>query len=101
MLPPYDVFMFGLTRSDYTLSSVSVAWAKEWATTNRVFYIDRPFSIKDILTEWNAPGFRQRLSALFLGRNIYKKIEFDQCSFIQVTPMLSLPLNFLPDGRLY
>ena len=50
MLPKYDLFMFGLTRSDFKLSSVSVAWAKEWAKTNRVFYIDRPFSLKDIKT---------------------------------------------------
>jgi hypothetical protein len=51
MLPKYDLFMFGLTRDDYALSSVSLAWAKEWAKTNRVFYFDRPYSIKDVKTD--------------------------------------------------
>ncbi len=101
MLPPYDVFMFGLTRSDYTLSSVSVAWAKEWAKSNRVFYIDRPYSIKDVKHEWNFPAFKNKLKALFLGRDIYQTIHFEQCSFIQVTPLISLPLNFLPEGKIY
>lgn len=101
MLPPYDVFMFGLTRSDYNLSSVSVAWAKEWAKSNRVFYIDRPYSIKDVIHEWNLPAFKRKLKALFLGRDIYHTIHFEQCSFIQVTPLISLPLNFLPEGKIY
>ncbi len=101
MLPAYDVFMFGLTRCDYTISSVSVGWAKEWAKTNRVFYIDRPFSIKDIKYDWKLPRFRRRMKALFLGRDIYHTIQFEHSEFIQVTPLLSLPLNFLPEGRIY
>ncbi len=101
MLPKYDLFMFGLTRSDFKLSSVSVAWAKEWAKTNRVFYIDRPFSIKDIKDEWSDPAFKKRMNALVLGTNIYSEIKFPQVSFTQVTPRLSLPINFLPEGGLY
>ncbi|MBC7384155.1 MAG: glycosyltransferase [Bacteroidia bacterium] len=101
MLPLYDVFMFGLTRSDYPLSSVSVAWAKEWAKTNRVFYIDRPFSLKDIRKEWHTPKFKKRLNALFLGKDTYKTIAVEQGDFVQVTPLLSLPVNFLPQGKLY
>ena len=101
MLPEYDLFMFGLTRSDFKLSSVSVAWAKEWAKTNRVFYIDRPFSLKDIKDEWHDPAFKKRFNALVLGNNIYSEIKFPQVSFTQVTPRLSLPINFLPEGGLY
>ncbi len=101
MLPDYDVFMFGLTRSDYTLSSVSVAWAKEWAKTNRVFYIDRPFSIKDVRHDWKYPQFRKRIRALFFGKDMYHPNQFDMPNFIQVTPRISLPLNFLSDGKLY
>lgn len=101
MLPKYDLFMFGLTRSDFKLSSVSVAWAKEWAKTNRVFYIDRPFSFKDIKDEWSDPALKKRMNALVLGKNIYSEIKFPQVSFTQVTPRLSLPINFLPEGGLY
>lgn len=101
MLPKYDLFMFGLTRSDYPLSSVSVAWAKEWAKTNRVFYFDRPFSIKDIKHDWNLQQFKKRRKAIILGANIYHTIQIGDVSFIQVTPRVSLPLNFLPEGGLY
>lgn len=100
-LPDYDLFMFGLTRSDYTLSSVSVAWAKEWARTNRVFYFDRPFSIKDIQHDWNYPQFKHRRKAILLGSNRYHTIQFGDVTFIQVTPRISLPLNFLPEGKPY
>lgn len=98
---PYDVFMFGLTRSDYTLSSVSVAWTKEWAKTRRVFYFDRPFSIKDVKSDWNLPQFQHRKKAVLFGLNPYKTIQLGNVEVIQVSPMMSLPLNFLPDGKLY
>lgn len=98
---PYDVFMFGLTRSDYTLSSVSVAWSKEWAKTRRVFYFDRPFSIKDVKSDWNYPQFQDRKKAVLFGLNPYKKFMLGKVEVIQVTPYMSLPLNFLPEGKLY
>lgn len=100
-LPAYDLFMFGLTRSDYSLSSVSVAWAKEWSKTNRVFYFDRPYSIKDILVDWGQPHFKRRKRALLLGKSLYHEVKFGEVSFIQVTPRLSLPINALPEGWLY
>lgn len=101
MLPKYDVFMFGLTRSEFSLSSVSVAWAKEWAKTNRVFYIDRPYSLRDLVTKIDDPNFRDKFPALFLGENIYREIKFPTVSFTQVTPRITLPINFLPEGNLY
>jgi teichuronic acid biosynthesis glycosyltransferase TuaH len=101
MLPEYDVFMFGLTRSEFSLSSVSVAWAKEWAKTNRVFYIDRPYSLRDLLTKIDDASFRDKFSALFLGENIYREINFPTVSFTQVTPRITLPINFLPEGNFY
>jgi teichuronic acid biosynthesis glycosyltransferase TuaH len=101
MLPNYDVFMFGLTRSEFSISSVSVAWAKEWAKTNRVFYIDRPYSLRDLLTKIDDESFREKFSSLFLGENIYREIQFPTVSFTQVTPRITLPINFLPEGGLY
>lgn len=97
----YDVFMFGLTRSDYTLSSVSVAWTKEWAKTRRVFYFDRPFSIKDVKSDWRLPQFQDRKKAVLFGINPYKKFMLGNVEIIQVTPYMSLPLNFLPEGKVY
>ena len=101
MLPKYDVFMFGLTRSEFSISSVSVAWAKEWAKTNRVFYIDRPYSLRDLLTKIDDESLKDKFSSLFLGENIYREIQFPTVSFTQVTPRITLPINFLPEGGLY
>jgi len=101
MLANYDVFMFGLTRSEFSISSVSVAWAKEWAKTNRVFYIDRPYSLRDLLSKIDDESFKDKFSSLFLGENIYREIQFPTVSFTQVTPRITLPINFLPEGGLY
>jgi len=101
MLAKYDVFMFGLTRSEFSISSVSVAWAKEWAKTNRVFYIDRPYSLRDLLSKIDDKSFKDKFSSLFLGENIYREIQFPTVSFTQVTPRITLPINFLPEGGLY
>jgi len=101
MLAKYDVFMFGLTRSEFSISSVSVAWAKEWAKTNRVFYIDRPYSLRDLLSKIDDESFKDKFSSLFLGENIYREIQFPTVSFTQVTPRITLPINFLPEGGLY
>ncbi|MCA0425999.1 MAG: glycosyltransferase [Bacteroidetes bacterium] len=100
-LPEYDVLMFGLTRSDFPLSSVSLALAREWAKTNRVFYIDRPFSLKDIKDEWQQPGFKERLPALFSLGNPYKTLVYPESSYTRVTPLVNLPINFLPEGPLF
>jgi glycosyltransferase involved in cell wall biosynthesis len=93
--------MFGLTRSEFSISSVSVAWAKEWAKTNRVFYIDRPYSLRDLLTKIDDESLKDKFSSLFLGENIYREIQFPTVSFTQVTPRITLPINFLPEGGLY
>jgi glycosyltransferase involved in cell wall biosynthesis len=101
MLPKYDLFMFGLTRDDYALSSVSLAWAKEWAKTNRVFYFDRPYSIKDVKTDFHLENFRKRLPAILTGHNPYTQVNIGESTFTRVTPQLTLPLNFLSEGNLY
>lgn len=101
MLPSYDLFMFGITRPDSTLSSVSIGMAKEWSKTNRVFYFDRPYSFKDLPEVWNLPSFAERKKSFLKPTNVYKELKGKDYSFIQVTPRLSLPLNFLPEGKLY
>ena len=101
MKPDYDIIMFGLIRTDFKLSSTSVAWAKEWAKTNRVFYIDRPYSIKDVRENWKLPAFKKRMNALFFGKDLYEPNQFGLPDFVQVTPRITLPLNFLPDGVVY
>lgn len=97
----YDVIILGLSRWDYTLGSTTLSFAKEFAKTNRVFYIDRPYSIKDYYSEKHLDTFAHRKNAIFKGRDIYKEVNTDGVSFIAVTPKVNLPINALPKGFLY
>jgi hypothetical protein len=52
-----DFIILGATRWDFKLSSSTFSIAKTLAQNNRVFYIERPFSLKDVITHWNKPQF--------------------------------------------
>lgn len=96
----YDVIIIGLSRWDSSLNSSVLNIAKEWSKTNRVFYIDRPFSIKDYYLKREKEAI-QRKSAVIFGEDIYHTVKFQDGEFVAVTPRLSLPINFIPEGKLY
>ncbi|HRE53106.1 MAG TPA: hypothetical protein PK339_16935, partial [Flavitalea sp.] len=54
-----DIICFSLSRWDAPISSPALSLAKEFAKHNRVFYIDHPFSWKDLITERNTPQVRR------------------------------------------
>ena len=101
MIRDSDIIIFSLSRSDAHISSPSFSLAKEFARNNRVFYIDHPFSIKDFVLEFKTPKVQSRKDALLWGKNIYKKFESTPGNLTIVTPRLTLPINFLPEGTLY
>ena len=96
-----DFIILGATRWDFKLSSSTFSIAKTLAQKNRVFYIERPFSLKDLITHWNNPQFDYRKKAVLFGKNTYKKIEFEHGSLVSVTPKFIFPINFLDSGILY
>jgi len=96
-----DIIIFSLSRWDALYSSPSFSLAKEFAKNNNVFYIDHPFSIKDFLFEYRTPSIQKRKQALLWGRDIYTKAAHLPSQLTIVTPRLTLPINFLPEGRLY
>jgi glycosyltransferase involved in cell wall biosynthesis len=96
-----DFIILGATRWDFKLSSSTFSIAKTLAQNNRVFYIERPFSLKDVITHWNKPQFNYRKKAILFGTNTYKKIDFEHGSLISVTSKFILPINFLDSGKLY
>jgi glycosyltransferase involved in cell wall biosynthesis len=100
MVDNYDVILIGLSRWDNILNSSVLNIASEWAKTNRVFYIDRPFSVKDFFINRDNEAL-QRSSALLFGKNKYRKVSLHQHGIIAVTPSLSLPINILPEGKYY
>ena len=101
MLKNSDLIIFSLSRWDAPYSSPSFSLAKEFSKNNRVFYIDHPFSVKDFVTNYGKPAVRSRKDALLWGKNIYTKSDKYPERLIMVTPRITLPINFLPDGAVY
>lgn len=101
MIKDSDLIIFSLSRWDAPYSSPSFSLAKEFAKNNRVFYIDHPHSLKDFISNYNTPGVQTRKNALLWGKNIYTKSHKLPERLTMVTPRLTLPINFLPDGPVY
>jgi hypothetical protein len=97
----YDLIILGLARWDNTLYSSILGIAKEFAKTNRVFLIDRPFSYKDYLIEKELNPISIRKDAILYGKNIYRNVNLNGTNLVSVTPKMSIPINFLPEGFLY
>ncbi|MBL7783502.1 MAG: oligosaccharide flippase family protein [Saprospiraceae bacterium] len=100
---PDDVVFFTLFRTDNPYSSISLSMAKELAKNHRVFYVNHPYSLKDIVQGWRSGDamLLQRLPHLLTGRVRYEMLESIPKNFIAVQPPATLPINWLPPGRLY
>ena len=90
-----------MSRWDGLYSSASLSLAKELALGNRVVYIDHPFTAKDFFTKHSSKEIQSRKPALLSGKNIFRNPDGFPKNFIAVTPKLVLPVNFLPEGKLY
>ena len=101
MVRDCDIIIFSLSRWDAPISSPSFSLAKEFALKNRVFYIDHPYSLKDFLTAYTNPRVQKRKHALLAGKDIYTKAAGLPDNLTMVTPRLTMPINFLPNGFLY
>ncbi len=95
-----DLIIFSLSRHDSFISSPSFSLAKEFAKHNRVFYIDHPYSLKDLVGERKTAQLKNRYATLFTGKNRYRKVA-GQDNLTVVIPGLTLPVNFFPEGGLY
>lgn len=97
----FDIIIYSLTRWDYPMVGSSMAFAKEYSINHRVFFIDRPYSIKDLFTNFRSYDLKKRLKAILFRKNPYIKVETGYSSFIVAIPGISLPLNFLPKGFIF
>src|SRR5437899_564247 len=96
-----DIIILALSRWDGPYSSTAFSMAKEIAKTNRVFYIDNPFTIKDLIFEFRSDPIQRRWKALLFRKNIFHDIGNANQKLISVTTPLALPINFLPEGKIY
>lgn len=96
-----DIICFSLSRWDAPISSPALSLAKEFAKSNRVFYVEHPYSWKDFLTLRSTPEVQKRKEALLHGENIYGNPSSLPENLTIVTPQITLPINFLPPGFFY
>ena len=94
----FDVIYLSLFRWDGPYSSISEAMSKELSSTNRVFYINHPYSYKDYFTELKGSKYDKRRAGLRSGKIQYEDV-FD--NVVSVVPPLTYPINFLPKGGIY
>jgi len=96
-----DIICFSLSRWDAAISSPAFSLAREFAKTNRVFFIEHPFSWKDYFTYRKTRQVQTRREAMLSGKNIYSNPSGLPANLTIVTPQLTIPVNFLPPGFLY
>jgi glycosyltransferase involved in cell wall biosynthesis len=96
-----DIICLTLSRWDAPISSPSFSLSIEFAKKNRVFYIDHPYSWKDYFKQRRTKEVRSRKNALLKGKNIYSNPPSLPSNVTVVTPRLTLPINFLPPGKMY
>lgn len=96
-----DIIIFSVIRWDQPLAGSAVAVAKELSKNNRVFFVDRPFSLRDLFKDYESFSLRKRLSSVMLRKNPFMEVQTGFSSFVVCTPGLTLPINFLPEGWLF
>lgn len=98
----YDsIILVTASRWDQDYSSASISLARELSKSVKVFFVDNPFTLKDILLGWRTPQIKRRRLAFFFGKNIYRLIEQENPNWIAVTPYAIIPMNWLPSGWSY
>ncbi|MDO8367348.1 MAG: glycosyltransferase [Saprospiraceae bacterium] len=99
----HDVVFFSLFRTDNPYSSISLSMAKELAKNVRVLYVNHPYSWKDIFAGLKNGDsmLRQRLWHLLSFRNRYEHLDAIPENFVAITPPPTLPINWLPPGKIY
>lgn len=96
-----DIVMLALARWDGPYASTAFSLAQELSKNNRVFYIDNPFTLKDVATNLHKPQIQSRLTPLFTGQHIGKQIYEHNPNLINLRTKAVIPINFIPYGKLY
>jgi teichuronic acid biosynthesis glycosyltransferase TuaH len=99
----YDIIFFTLFRTDNPYSSISLSMAKELAKNHRVFYVNHPYSTKDIIGDLKKgdKSLKERLFHLLTGQTRYESVDTIPHNFVAAQPPMTLPINWLPKGKMY
>jgi teichuronic acid biosynthesis glycosyltransferase TuaH len=99
--PGYDIIMMALPRWDAPYSSAAWSLAKALARHTRVFYVDNPVTIKEYFQNRHTPEMKRRKEALFLESDFFTVPDLTNPNLFAITPRVTLPINWLPEGRIY
>ncbi len=96
----YDILIFTYFPWDNPYSSVSFSFAKEFIKNNRVFYVNPPYSYKDVVRLKDEPMTKKRMPAFLKNKMQYEKIEAYP-NIIAAQPPLTIPINWLNNRTMY
>lgn len=96
-----DIIYFTLFPWDHPYSSVSLSFTRAFAQQHRVFYINPPFSMKEMWERRNEEAIQTRFSEQWQRKIRYETIPSLSENVVAVHPPAVLPINFLPQGNLY
>jgi teichuronic acid biosynthesis glycosyltransferase TuaH len=96
-----DIIFLALPRWDGPYSSTAYSLAKALSEHARVFYVDNPFTIKDVLVHRHSAQIALRKNALWRGKDLFLRPDKNHRDLVVVTPRVTLPINWLPPGKVY
>ncbi len=99
--PDYDIIMMALPRWDGPYSSTAFSLARALSEHTRVFYVDNPITIKDYIIHRKLANYQRRRRALFQGADFCASPDRSHPNLFAVTPRVTLPINWLPEGWAY
>jgi len=87
-----------MPRWDHPYASTAINVAKRLAKKNLVFYVERPYTWRDVANIKNE-SIKRRLK-FWLGESYHRPYkELD--NFIYIVPKPQIPVNFLPESKVY
>ncbi len=95
-----DIVYYTLFPWDMPYSSVSLSLAGELKKTSRVFYVNHPYTFKDVLTRAGEPLTRKRAAAMLSGTTFYEEIP-GHPEMTGVQPPAVMPINWLNEGKTF
>jgi teichuronic acid biosynthesis glycosyltransferase TuaH len=93
------IFILGLMKFDEQYESTNFTIARHLAKNNHVFYIDNPFTVKDILRLRKTDQFAKRKRLFWPASHGIIPTNNPKFNVIITPPVASI--NFLPEGSVY
>lgn len=90
--------MLSMSRWDGDFSSASWSLAQTFSADQKVYYVDYPYTVIDVIREWSTGRVKIRRSALLTGRHHCRQVPGQNTNLKYITPPAMLPINWLPQG---